>query len=769
MIIQKNTFIFAILFLLFSFGLVHAQISETDLLKKPLIETKADALQNTQEVYRLKIKDYNSKQDDNFLKQFVNCQSLSFSANSQVDVIPLGMNKMVQLQYLDISETTIKTVTLFTKKNKLLKLVYTKAGQLDDSEKKTLSKRGITLIESPANLPVVFSSSESNVTIPATNTSANTATNTNSTSTYSPAGNVNTFIGPIPASKLTKSAAGEWVANPDNVEIDWNKRSWDVQQNGKKVAYVKTEQYAILDQNGNPIALVPFMEVSIDLNTAFSNGMIPFQDRKSKKYGYLDNNGKIAITAQFDKTFPFVNGTAVAEKDGLSIYIDKTGKIILSGDFKETIPFYHPKYAVVKYKGDTKHSIINNEGKIVSKNIWSDDDIKFEGDLTVQEVFNAGMLRSYTGTGINVLYGYKDLAGNWVVKPQYKDASHFIAGMAKVTGANLLKLKSGKKLDLSGIINTKGELVFPLEYKILSEPWYNTLGGEITIAGEHKDKGFMIMNTKGELLLGPFHKYGNKQGPIYSLTPFKNNYAIIEYYPNRAVKDRHYSAMRSSVCDIIDEKGKVVLKEFEYIINYPVNEFGVFGFTNSQPPNIYTMLFAEAKVDTTIKMKNGLAKLNGDIIEIAANSVISPLASKKNGLIVGSYNGFEAYMIVDPYMISNSGKYFELKRAVINQKIADGVDHLYLANGKEIDESFKGIGINSLRIKSELEHENLVSYTKKLQTNSETGLYDRWQQKTVFTFPPGKQMIGFFSENRVVISSAGWVIEKLDLKKLGIE
>ncbi|MBK6833675.1 MAG: WG repeat-containing protein [Bacteroidetes bacterium] len=382
----------------------------------------------------------------------------------------------------------------------------------------------------------------------------------------------------------------------------------------------------------------------------------------------MDNTGKITITAQFDKTFPFVNGMAVAEKDGLSNYIDKTGKIILTGDFKETVPFYHSKYAVVKFKGDTKHSIINNEGKVLSKNMWADDDVKFYDELTVKEVFNSGLLRSYTGTGINAIYGYKDLTGNWVVKPQYKEVSHFTAGLAKVTGANLFKLKSGKTLDLSGIINTKGELVFPLEYKILSEPWYNTPGGEITISGEHKDKGFMIMNTKGEVLLGPFLKYGDKQGPIYGLTPFKNNYAIIEYNPSRKVKDRHYSSLRSSVCDIIEKKGMVVLKEFEYIINYPVNEYGIFGFTNCLAANQLMFTFSEEKEDTTIKMKNGLARLNGDIIEITVNSVIQAQPAKRPG-ITTTYNGWGDYMCVDPYSVSNACKYFELTRAIVNKKI----------------------------------------------------------------------------------------------------
>lgn len=33
------------------------------------------------------------------------------------------------------------------------------------------------------------------------------------------------------------------------------------------------------------------------------------------------------------------------------------------------------------------------------------------------------------------------------------------------------------------------------------------------------------------------------------------------------------------------------------------------------------------------------------------------------------------------------------------------------------------------------------------------------EAKPVFTFPAGKQKIGYFSENRLVLSGAGWVIE----------
>ncbi len=106
---------------------------------------------------------------------------------------------------------------------------------------------------------------------------------------------------------------------------------------------------------------------------------------------------------------------------------------------------------------------------------------------------------------------------------------------------------------------------------------------------------------------------------------------------------------------------------------------------------------------------------------------------------------------------------------LMNKKIAEGVDRFYLGNGKEIDESFKTTGINSLRYKSELNRETIVSYTKNFQTMSrEVGLYDRWQQKIIFTLPAGNRSVSFFSENRVFITQAGYVIEKLDLTKLGI-
>ncbi len=771
---KKITFC-AFALLVFVSTSTQAQLSETELLQKPLVQTKSEALKNPKEVYRMRINDYNAKQDVNFLKQFENCQALSFTAVSQIEVIPLAMNKMIKLQYLDISETTIKSIILLTKKNKLLKLVYAKAGMLDDYEKKALGKRGITLIESPAELPAVFIGSGGNAvsaTTPvSTTTTTNNSTNTSSTKSTSgnpnATGNVNTFSGSTAASKLTQRPSGEWVYNPDNVNVDWNQIAWDVQQNGKKVTYARAEQYAILDQNGNLIALVPFNEISIDINTAFSNGMLPFQDRKTKKYGYLDATGKIAIAAQFDKVYNFINGMAVVEKNGSSHYTDKTGKIIFSGNFTETVPFYHSKYAVVQFKGDNLFSIISNDGKTISKNVWTKREVSFT-DLETIEVFNAGLIRSSTGKDNAERYGYKDLAGNWIVKSQYWKASQFTAGMATVTINDALKIPNKPSKNLSGIINTKGDYVFPLEYLLLSDPWYNTPNGEITISGEHKDKGFMILNPKGEILLGPFKRYGEKEGSVFSLTPFKNNYTIIEYHPGRNIKDRHFTIGYSSVCDIIDRKGKVVLKEFEYIINYPVNEFGVFGFTNTKPPNIYMHIFTDEKLDTTNTGKNGLAKLSGEIIQIESDMLVKPENHKFGFCDNSSFGGF-AYMFGDPYLISNAAKYININTTISGKKLSTGKAHVYLGNGKEINESFSATGINNLRLKPMSTEENIVSYSKQLKTGSEYGLYDRWQQKPIFTFPEGKHKVSYFSENRFVISQAGFVIEKLDLTKLGDE
>jgi hypothetical protein len=82
--------------------------------------------------------------------------------------------------------------------------------------------------------------------------------------------------------------------------------------------------------------------------------------KKDGKYGFLDENGKIAIALKFDKVELFLNGFAIIEMNGKKGFINKNGDIIIQpkyshcNDFKGGYAFVFTKdsYGIINKKGD---------------------------------------------------------------------------------------------------------------------------------------------------------------------------------------------------------------------------------------------------------------------------------------------------------------------------------------------------------------------------------------------------------------------------------
>jgi hypothetical protein len=325
--------------LLLSNNLKGQVLSEEQLMEKTLYVTKNTALKNANDVYRLHLFDYVSS-DYGILPKFQNLTVLSFDKSSKVDVIPIGFKKLVNLTYLNISETQIKTVSMFTKKNKNLKYVYCRKGQLDEYEKKALAKRGITLWEEDHAKLLIFIKLDKSELPPEKPIETTTITNSTSNS-------INNSI--------FKDKSGQWVYNPDNVVIE-EKNVWYADINGKKVMYKKSPQGGLFNIKGELVAFLP-ITISVPAEFEFSEGLIPYKVLSSGKLGYIDTMGRIVIPAQFDKVNSFYKGKAIVELDGKKSYIDKTGKIFFTGDFKEIIPFHHPKYAVIQLEKDNLYQL----------------------------------------------------------------------------------------------------------------------------------------------------------------------------------------------------------------------------------------------------------------------------------------------------------------------------------------------------------------------------------------------------------------------------
>jgi len=58
-----------------------------------------------------------------------------------------------------------------------------------------------------------------------------------------------------------------------------------------------------------------------------------------KKWGFIDKQGKIVITPQFDEAVGFHEGLAAVGVGGKYGFIDRTGRIVINPVFDSTMPF----------------------------------------------------------------------------------------------------------------------------------------------------------------------------------------------------------------------------------------------------------------------------------------------------------------------------------------------------------------------------------------------------------------------------------------------
>lgn len=134
---------------------------------------------------------------------------------------------------------------------------------------------------------------------------------------------------------------------------------------------------------------------------AYSEGLAAIKD-STYGWGYIDEEGKIAIEPQFQEVRDFSNGYACVKRNGNQMFIDKTGNTVSTG--------------------------------------WKNYGVEYsEGVLQVQDE--------------NGKWGYVDTNGDIVLEPQWDSSSEFYDGLA-----------AAEKDGLYGYINTTGEFVIPPQW-----------------------------------------------------------------------------------------------------------------------------------------------------------------------------------------------------------------------------------------------------------------------------------------------------------------
>ncbi len=275
-------------------------------------------------------------------------------------------------------------------------------------------------------------------------------------------------------------------------------------------------KWGYIDKTGNMVVPAQY-----DNAGTFSEGLACV--RLGTKYGYIDKTGKIIIPVQLDfpahaanarndnpdwdfsqgllDKYEYCEGLAVAEKDGLFGYIDKQGKFVIEPNYSTAYPFYEgtarveqrrepgtmPKLVYIDKSGQPvvaadKNCIDYTDGIFLAQNGLYDksrrlyflrkDGTRLSNDeYEDARVFSEGLAAvapHFAGNyPDNAAYGYIDMTGKIVIKPQYDISGNNIAGNFRSGRAIVSQTKNGPMGNyehLDGIINKKGMWILQPKY-----------------------------------------------------------------------------------------------------------------------------------------------------------------------------------------------------------------------------------------------------------------------------------------------------------------
>lgn len=220
--------------------------------------------------------------------------------------------------------------------------------------------------------------------------------------------------------------------------------------------FMINNKWGFLDDNLKEVVAANYEYVNL-----FNEGVAAA--KKHNKYGFIDKSNKIAVPFKYDEVEDFANGLAVVginEKYGI---INKVGE--------EIVPLIYDEIGTTKNKFiavglNEKYGFIDNRGKLV---------VGLEYDAV--GYFNNGL--AYVKK--NDLYGIIDTNLYYIAKHQFNWIDNLDNDFIRV-----------RKDNLYGVINQKGETILPLEYQQITEP-------ENGLALVVKNNLYGYINKKGEI------------------------------------------------------------------------------------------------------------------------------------------------------------------------------------------------------------------------------------------------------------------------------
>ncbi len=282
-----------------------------------------------------------------------------------------------------------------------------------------------------------------------------------------------------------------------------------------------------------------------------------------KKYGYIDENGKVIVQPIYSNAFEFSDGLGSVRYKGLDGFVNKTGKLVIKNQFYAAVGF-HEGYCEVN-NGKEVFGYISKQGKYV---------VKPQFEWSLNSDFSDG-LACVKPVGSDTIYslGYIDTTGKMVIKPKFDVASKFTEGLAAVRGSSIYKF---------GYINKKGDFVIETKFD-----WAYEFVNGIACVNINNKYGFI--NKKGDYVIPPIYDdassfsegyayvkkdgywwYINQKGQVMFNTNNDDEYLMEDYSFHEGLALFKYNGKYG----YINKKGEVVIMpQYDHMGNDSGKEF----------------------------------------------------------------------------------------------------------------------------------------------------------------------------------------------------
>lgn len=309
------------------------------------------------------------------------------------------------------------------------------------------------------------------------------------------------------------------------------------------------ELSGLVSPEGKVLAEPEYMYISM-----FKNGLAAFR-KDDTLSGYLNEQGQIAIPAQFEEAFDFEEGYAYVKKDGQYHLIQPDGAIIKTigkwMPFGSSEPYMtNPGYQTDKgffLVQDTENQsyfmgLIDAKGNTVLEPAWQSLSLPVNGIMVAQKGDKFGLIRT---------------DGSVVVEMQYQYLYQI--------GAN--RYLAQQNVDAYSVIDQTGKIVVPADYSNIS-----TGPGDTYIA--YKGEGVGLLDSNGKILIPMEYNSlihsknyliaSKGEGKTGVISTTNQVLLPLEYDNIEVAAPGRFLADKNGKRGLLDEKGKALLPfEFE--------------------------------------------------------------------------------------------------------------------------------------------------------------------------------------------------------------